>query len=222
MRSARRSDMRRSARCSDMWCSAGCGDMRRSTRRSDVRRSPRSGRCMRCGCRVRCGRHMRCRRRMRGRRRVRRGSCGGGARGRRSSTSLLMRLRRCARRYCSAADQNYRNASVPLEHGTISCVARDNQRSNRRAGFAARVFHAATQWMTICSELPPDAYRRLTEGEMSGRTRGLMLRSSLSGACQVPNARNARPSRELFPRKEGFLSLTEQTRLEATKCSRPL
>src|SRR5262245_15057714 len=37
-----------------------------------------------------------------------------------------------------------------------------------------------------------------------------------SGACQVPDARNAWLCSRVVPGKEGFLSLTEQTRSEAT------
>ena len=68
---------------------------------------------------------------------MRRGSCRGGARGRRSSRfpSLFLRLRDCGCQQRSKNDETCCDASVPLEHDTTSCVA-SNQRRKGRAGFA--------------------------------------------------------------------------------------
>jgi hypothetical protein len=109
-------NVRRSSRCGDVWRSSRCGHLRRGSWR----------RCLWHGRRARCGR---C---------VRRGSCGGGARGRRSSRfpSLFLRLRGCGCRQRSRNDKTCRDASVPLEHNTTSCVACINQRREWRAGFA--------------------------------------------------------------------------------------
>jgi len=115
-RSARSGHLRRGMRCGDVWRSSRCGHLRRGSWR----------RCLWHGRRARCGR---C---------VRRGSCGGGARGRRSSRfpSLFLRLRGCGCRQRSRNDKSCRDSSVPLEHNTTSCVACINQRREWRAGFA--------------------------------------------------------------------------------------
>src|SRR5262249_52461347 len=70
-----------------------------------------------------CVRGGRC---VRGRRCVRRGSCRGGARGWRSSSLLMLRLRGCGCRHRSRNDKNCRDACVPLEHDTTSYVAHES------------------------------------------------------------------------------------------------
>jgi hypothetical protein len=100
----------------------------RVPRRRDVRsgRGMGGGRGARC-CNVRSGCGMRSSRGVRGRgwvwcwRSMRRGGCS--ARGGRPSTSLLMRLRRCARRRCSADEKDCRDANIRVEHGNTSCCA---------------------------------------------------------------------------------------------------
>jgi hypothetical protein len=98
------------------------GNLRRGSWRGDVR----SGRARRRRCRVRCGRR-------------RSGSCvrrRGGARGRRSSSLVFLRLRDCGCRNRSRNDKKCCDADVPLQHDTASYVARTSQPARWYAGSA--------------------------------------------------------------------------------------
>jgi len=127
---------RRMPRCCDLWGGTWC-------------------RCLRSGRRTGGGRGVRGRSRARRGRRVRRGSCRATAPGRRSS-SLLLRFRCGRRRHRGGNNETCRDPrTVPLEHGTTSCVARATQRASRRAGFIRARHMRATHSMTVCSESPP-------------------------------------------------------------------
>ena len=98
-------------------CRTRSGSLRwRVPRCGDLRCSARSG-CLRRRCRTRSGCSAR--------------RCRGGARGRRSSSAALMRLRGGCRRHCRGKDEACRDP-VPLEHGTTSCFTRASQRASQR------------------------------------------------------------------------------------------
>ena len=107
---------------------------------------------------------------MRGRRCVRRGSCRGGARGWRSSSLLMLRLRGCGCRYRSRNDKNCRDACVPLEHDTTSYVAHKST-PEMACGFRLRRGRGLHGAYMACDKFADHLFRILGARLISARDR---------------------------------------------------